>query len=95
MSNAPSPYLSILKKELALLLALLFVGIAILPVAVWFVGDIVFGAYDGNGYAGFFGILASKLRAGEPAAWFLVASPWLGVQVIRLAALGWRRTAKS
>ena len=74
---------------------LLFVGIAILPLAVWFVGGLVFGDYHGGGYAGFFGILAGKLRAGDPAAWFLVASPWLGVQVIRLAALGWRRSARA
>lgn len=94
MSNAPSPVLPILKKELALLAVLLFFGIAILPIAVWFVGDVVFGTYEGGGYAGFFGILGGKLRSGDPAAWFLVASPWLGVQVIRLAALGWRQIAK-
>ena len=74
---------------------LLFVGIAILPIAVWLVGDLVFGEYDGAGYAGFFGLLAGKLRSGEPAAWFLVLAPWLGVQVIRLAALGWRGGAKA
>jgi hypothetical protein len=95
LSNAPSPVLSILKKELALLAVLLFFGIAILPIAVWFVGDVVFGTYQGNGRAGFFGDLGNKLRSGDPAAWFLVVSPWLGVQIVRLAALGWRRTAKS
>jgi hypothetical protein len=95
LNNAPSPVLPILKKELALLAVLLFVGIAVLPVAVWFVGDVVFGTYNGNGLAGFFGSLGSKLRSGDPAAWFLVISPWLGVQVVRLAARGWRYTAKS
>jgi hypothetical protein len=95
LSNAPSPVLPILKKELALLAMMLFFGIAILPIAVWFVGDLVFSTYNGAGYMDFFGALGDKLRSGDPAAWFLVGSPWLGAQVVRLAALGWRRSAES
>ena len=73
---------------------MLFLGIAILPIAVWLVGNAVFGSYGGAGYSDFFGILASKLRSGDLAAWFLVLSPWLALQVIRLAVFGWRNATK-
>lgn len=84
----------ILKKEAALLCGLLFFGLAILPVAIWFVGNAVFGAYGGSGYSDFFGELSSKIRAGDAVAWFLVLSPWLVWQCVRLMAFGWRTTAK-
>lgn len=84
----------ILKKEAALLFGLLFFGLAILPVAIWFVGDAVFGTYGGSGYSEFFGDLSSKIREGDLVAWFLVLSPWLVWQCIRLMALGWRATRK-
>jgi hypothetical protein len=84
----------ILKKEAALLLGLLFFGLAILPVAIWFVGNAVFGTYGGSGFTEFFGALSSKIRSGDIVAWFLVLSPWLVWQCIRLMALGWRTTNK-
>ena len=73
---------------------MLFFGIAILPVAVWIVGNAVFGTYGGTGYTDFFGILTAKLRSGDLVAWFLVLAPWLALQVVRLAMLAWRNTAK-
>lgn len=73
---------------------MLFFGIVLLPVAIWFVGDVVFGSYGGNGYGDFFNRLGGKLRAGNWAAWFLVLSPWLTLQVVRLALLAWRYAAK-
>jgi len=84
----------ILKKEALLLFGLLFFGLAVLPVAIWFVGDAVFGAYGGSGYSEFYGELSSKIREGDIVAWFLVLSPWLVWQSVRLMALGWRATAK-
>lgn len=83
-----------LKKEAAVFAVLLFVGLVILPIAVWFVGKAVFGAYGGTGYAEFFGTLSGKIRNGDPVAWFLVLSPWLVWQIVRLMFLGWRATSK-
>lgn len=94
MSDKPTLSTVFLKKELALLAAMLFFGIVILPIAIWFVGNVVFGSYGGAGYGDFFSTLSSKLRAGEWVAWFLVLSPWLALQVVRLAALGWRSVGK-
>lgn len=91
--TTPSPS-RLLKKEAALLAVMLLLGIALLPVAIWFVGNLVFGAYGGSGYGDFFNSLSGKLRSGNLVAWFLVLSPYLGIQVVRLALAGWRRVGK-
>lgn len=83
-----------LRKELALLAGFLLLGIVVLPAAVYFVGQAIFGEYGGQSYGQFFGDLAGRIRSGEGAAWFLVLSPYLGWQTLRLIALGWRLTAK-
>ena len=81
----------IVKRELALFLSLLLFGLVLLPVAVFFVGDQVFGDYGPAGFTGFFNALSGKIRSGDGVAWFLVISPYLGWQTVRLTALMWRR----
>lgn len=94
MSDTPSSLLNTVKKEAALLAGFLFFGLVILPILIWFVGKAVFGAYGGAGYVDFFGTLSGKIRGGDLVAWFLVLSPWLALQLIRLAMAGWRLAAK-
>lgn len=94
MSNPPSGLRRILTKELALFTALLFFGLVVLPIAIWFVGKAVFGAYGGAGYMDFFGTLSAKIRAGDVVGWFLVLSPYLVWQTVRLMAFGWRAVGK-
>ncbi len=94
MSDNPSPVIKILKKEGALFTLLLFFGFVLLPIAIWFVGKAVFGAYGGVGYVDFFGGLSAKIRSGDLVAWFLVLSPYLVWQCSRLMALGWRFAGK-
>ena len=91
----PSVLGKFLKTEVMLLIGSLFVGLVLLPVAVWFVGRVVFGAYDGAGYAEFYGMLSGKIRSGDAVAWFLILSPWLVLQCLRLMAFGWRTAAKT
>lgn len=91
--NTPS-LTAILRKEAALFAGLLFLGLVLLPVVIWFVGKAVFGAYGGAGYAEFYGTLSGKIRSGNLVAWFLVLSPWLALQVVRLTAFGWRAVGK-
>ena len=94
MADTPLPIARILKKEALLFLALLFCGLVILPIAIWIVGSAVFGEYGGAGYGDFFGTLSAKIRSGDGVAWFLVLSPWLAWQVLRLTLFGWRAAAK-
>ena len=94
MSNSQSALRRILTREFALFATLLFFGLLVLPMAIWFIGKAVFGAYGGAGYADFFGTLSGKIRAGDTVAWFLVLSPYLVIQVVRLTAFGWRAVGK-
>lgn len=90
MSEKTSNLSTLLKKEAAVFLILLLIGLVLLPICIWFVGNAVFGAYDGAGYSDFFGTLSGKIRSGNPVAWFLVLSPWIVWQCLRLIAFGWR-----
>jgi len=80
--------------EAGLLFGLLFVGIVLVPIAIFLVGDAVFGSYGGEGYGDFFGTLSGKIRAGDRVAWFLVLSPYLAIFVFRLMVWGWSLTAQ-
>ncbi|MGI9220767.1 MAG: hypothetical protein ACR2QS_07005 [Woeseiaceae bacterium] len=95
MSNNKSSISRIAKRELALFLGLLLFGLVLLPIGVFFVGDQVFGDYGPAGFTGFFNTLSGKIRSGEGVAWFLVLSPYLAWQSIRLTALAWRSLGNS
>ena len=77
-------------REAALLVGFLFLGLVVLPIAIYIVGQAIFGDYGGGSYGHFFSELSGRIRGGDIAAWFLVLSPYLGWQTLRLVALGWR-----
>ena len=79
-------------KEIAIFVVLLFLGIVAVPIVVYQVGQTVFGTYAGAGFSDFFGTLSAKIRIGDSVAWFLIMSPYLGWQCLRLMAFGWRIT---
>lgn len=94
MPVANQAFKHVLTRELALLVVLVFVGFVLLPIAIWFIGSGLFGEYGGQGYDDFFGTLSAKIRGGDRVAWFLVLSPYLGVQSLRLMVRGWRLAAR-
>ncbi len=61
-----------------------------MPIMIFFVGKSVFGAYGGVGYVDFFATLSGKVRNGDLVAWFLILSPYLGWQCLRLMVFAWR-----
>ena len=81
--------------EAGLFFGLLFMGLVLMPIAIFFVGDAVFGSYGGYGYGEFFGTLSDKILDGDKVAWFLVLSPYLAIFVLRLMVWGWRQTTPS
>ena len=95
MSTAEKSLRKTITRELALFVVLLFVGFVLLPIAIWFVGQALFGEYGGSSYGDFFGTLSAKIRGGDRVAWFLVLSPYLGILSLRLMAWGWRLTSKA
>ena len=84
----------IARKEAALFFGLLFFGFVLMPIVIYLVGQEIFGDYGGYGYADFFGTLSAKIRGGEPVAWFLVLSPYLAWQALRLTFFGWRSASR-
>jgi hypothetical protein len=83
----------IVAREGALFVVLAFVGFVVLPVCIYLVGTIVFGAYEGGGLISFFSALQHEVRAGQPAVLFLLLSPWLLWQLVRLIFWSFHRLA--
>ena len=94
MSNAQRSTIRIIRKESFLLAGFVFLGLIVLPIAVYLVGQAIFGDYGGRGFGQFYMDLSSRLRSGDKAALFLVFSPYLGWQTLRLMGLGWRLTRR-
>lgn len=91
------PEISIKQKfihELFLFSTLLFCGFVLLPVLIFLVGDQVFGDFDG-GYGQFFGQISRDIVSGRGVTWFLVLSPWLVIQVIRVTWFVLGKTGES
>ena len=95
MSTHHSPSNRSVRKEIFLLAGLLFIGLAVLPIAVYLVGQAIFGEYGGRGFGQFYLDLSRRIRSGDGAAIFLVFSPYLGWQTLRLIGLGWRLTGRA
>lgn len=75
-----------LKFELILGVTLLAFGMLALPVAVYWVGQIVIGGYESDaGIAGLIGAVWDDLGRGSLAAWILVLSPYVVIQLFRIA----------
>ncbi len=90
MARIDNSIKQIARREAALLLGLLFVGLVLMPFGIYVVGREVFGDYGGHGYGDFFGTLSGKIRNRDAVAWFLVLSPYLAWQFVRLTAFAWR-----
>jgi len=93
-STRPSPFRQRATKEVALFAGLLFIGLVVVPIIIYKVGQSVFGSYGGDGFAEFFATLSGKVRGGDAVAWFLILSPYLGWQCLRLMTLFWRLTGR-
>ncbi len=80
-------------REAMLFTILLAVGIILLPVAIFLVGEVVFGDYGGDGFGQFLESIFTRLFDGDRFAWFLILSPYIVVQLLRVLGLAWRATA--
>jgi hypothetical protein len=90
LASETSAFARIVRKEASLIVGFLFIGLIVMPVAIYFVGQSIFGEYGGHGYGQFFADLSGRIRSGDGAAWFLVLSPYLAWQTLRLMRFGWR-----
>jgi hypothetical protein len=80
-------------NETALALSFFFAGLVLLPLAIYFTGQSVFGEYGGAGLLDFYGRLGSEIREGRTAVWFLVLTPYLILMLLRLTIWAFRRSS--
>ena len=90
MTTSPETIGQSAKREAILFAACLVFGLLILPAAIFLVGQAVFGDYGGGGIGDFYGGLQQRIRNGDLVVWFLVLSPYLFWQVLRLTILTFR-----
>ncbi len=78
------------RREGIVLASLLGFGLLLLPFAVYVIGRPIFGEYEPGANA--FGLAVDVWTAlgGNWAAWLLVLSPYLVVQLLRAAWVLWR-----
>ena len=80
------------QREVAIAAAMLAFGLLVLPFAVYFVGQQVLGDYgDGLGALALAESIWIDLLSFRLAAWVLVLSPYLTIQLARGVRRIWRR----
>jgi hypothetical protein len=80
------------KREVAIAAGLLAFGLIVLPFAVYLVGQRVLGEYgEGDGALALAESIWRDLLAFRLAAWLLVLSPYLTIQLARGVRRIWRR----
>ena len=77
-------------RESVLFLWMLLGGLFLLPVAIYLIGLALFGEYGGAGFSAFYANLHRELMAGVPSVWFLILSPYLIWQLLRLTIRAFR-----
>jgi len=89
--------LTSLLRELLLLLGFLLLGLLAVPVAVYHLGGLVFGAYaGGTGSLGsFITALYAALGDGDRGAWLLVIAPYGIAMLLRACLWSLRRRRHS
>lgn len=72
------------RNEVILFAVCLLLGLFFLPAAIYLVGDLIFGAFGGGGFGDFYGSVQAAIWGFDSVVWFLVLSPYLVVQALRL-----------
>ena len=72
----------------------LLFGLLALPVIIYMVGQFIFGAYGGGGISEFYAGVHRQIRGGDFFAWFLILSPYLVWQSLRLTVVLFRLSAR-
>ena len=79
------------RKEILIAMVMLGFGLVLLPVLVYWVGTQVVGEYVAEGGLwALMGHVWGDLASGGLLAWILVVSPYLIIQLLRLARYLWR-----
>jgi len=91
MTESRNSFKHTLRRESVTLLLLILVGVLFLPLAIYLVGAEIFGEYVRGGFGSFYREIHSDLREGQPVVIFLLISPYLVWQLLRLSFYAFRR----
>ena len=80
------------RREVSIAAGLIAFGLLVLPFVVYLVGQRVLGEYDGDGALALAESIWRDLLSFRLAAWVLVLSPYLTIQLARGVRRIWRRT---
>jgi len=75
------------KRELALLLLGLLLGLLAMPLLVWGAGMLALGPYANGGFGALLGDFLGGLARGSLACWLVLAGPYLVLSLFRLLRL--------
>jgi hypothetical protein len=79
------------RRETSVVAGALLVGLVLLPLTIWAVGQALIGPYEGGeGALALAETLWLDALALKPAAWLLVLSPYALTQLCRLVWRAWR-----
>ena len=93
MTESRNSFKRILRRESVTLVLLVLVGVLFLPLAVYLVGEKIFGDYVSGGFGSFYRDIHSNLREGQPVVIFLLISPYLVWQLLRLSFYAFHKMA--
>lgn len=79
------------QRELIVLGICLLIGMLLLPVAIWLVGDRLLGDYAHGGVGSLLADYYRGLAGGSLAFWIVAAGPYAAVWCVRLLRRGLRR----
>ena len=78
--------------ELALAALLLLIGVALMPVLIFYIGASVLGRYEGARLGHLFGSIFSGLGQGSIASWVVLLGPY-GLYLLFKALRAWWRAS--
>ena len=82
-------------RELWLTAIALVIGLAGMPVLIFYAGDSLLGRYEGASLMRIYGIVYSGLRAGSAASWIVILGPYGLYLTFRALRSWWRVGAKT
>ena len=95
MAEQQYSFIRIMRRELVTFVLLALVGVLVVPIAIYLVGAEIFGEYAGAGFGDFYRDIHSDLRERQPVVIFLLISPYLVWQLLRLSIYAFRRMSPS
>ncbi len=79
--------------ESAAVLAALIVGVALMPILIFYAGVEALGRYDGASLHALYASLFAGLQDGSLASWMVLLGPYVLYLLYRLLRLWWRADA--